>query len=147
MKKENKAKKYLIFHIASEYGHEKNHKLWLNEFAKEENEILMSENQYKETCLALASRNGHTEIVQLLLNAFSQKKEKQIEYLMKESIYTQTALHHASLKGHEKIVKILLNEFSTEYKKILIEFLMKEDQYHYGYTALNHASYKGYEES
>ena len=99
----------------------------------------------KNTALYMASFNGYVEIVTLLLNIFSEEKEKLIEYVMKEDDdMNVTALHLASLAGYEGIVKLLLNIFNEKENNKLIEFVMKEE--YNNYTALHMASFNGHEE-
>jgi len=76
----------------------------------------------KYTALHFASHRGHDEIVELLLNVFSEdeKKDQLTEYVMNEDENQFTALHLASDNGHEKIVKLLLNAFHVEEKYTLI---------------------------
>jgi len=96
---------------------------WLLEEKKENViEFVVKENQYgKFTALHFASKEGHEEIIKLLLNVFGEEdKEKLIEYVLKENIFYETALNYALANEHKIVVKLLLNVFGKEDEKILL---------------------------
>jgi ankyrin repeat protein len=96
----------------------------LKYFLEQKQVNLKSENEF----LTLASREGHYEIVEFLI-------EKEID-VNQQNDDGQNGLHYASRRGHSKIVKLLIE------KGIDVNKLRKED----GYNALHIASEEGYEE-
>ena len=57
---------------------------------------------FQQTALHIAAYDGHTAIVQDLLNARAQTE-------VYDSTYKSTPLHHAAIQGHSHIVQLLLN--------------------------------------
>ncbi len=89
-------------------------------------EVLITRNFANEPLLLIATTNGHSNIVQLL-----------IDYAADVTIkgnYDQTALHHASKNGNVQIAKILLDNGANSH-------INGRDRY--GMTPLHHASING----
>jgi len=107
-------------------------------------EFLIKGNEYKNTALHNASKNGNIKIVNHFLNIFNTKEEKTklIQYLLKENQCEYTALHFA-VNGHKEIVELLLSAFNDD-EKLMIHYIMKENQDQH--TALQIAVQKQYPE-
>ncbi|XP_066902929.1 serine/threonine-protein phosphatase 6 regulatory ankyrin repeat subunit B-like [Halyomorpha halys] len=88
----------------------------------------VSVNKDQETPLFIASREGHTKVVAMLLQAGVESLQPDVK--------GRTALHRSAARGHSTIVKIL--------RQALLN-INKEDKW--GFTALNYAaSWKGHQE-
>jgi ankyrin repeat protein len=98
----------------------------LNEWRKKDHQ----EKGLNATALMWASRNGHTEIVEILL------RNKDIDVNLQDKLNGWTALMWASGKGHTNIVRMLL-----QHKNIDVN---KQDAW--GNTALMWASGQGHKE-
>jgi len=109
-----------LYH-ASKRGRKDTVKSLLEEEKENLIEFVMKRNIGKFTALHLASKDGHEEIVKLLLNVFGEKeKEKLIQYVLIKNILNETALNYALANEHKTVVKLLLNVFGKEDEKILL---------------------------
>lgn len=121
----------LPFHYAALNGHY-DVILMLHLLSKKYNIIDTSQNLYaninNETPLFLASREGHTKVVALLL---------QIGFeILRPDFKGRTALHRSAGNGHLETVKLLRQAL-----------LNKDKEDKWGFTALNYAaSWKGHQE-
>ncbi|KAK3377560.1 ankyrin repeat-containing domain protein [Podospora didyma] len=75
-------------------------------------EILASaKDEGKSTCLHMATGNGHTEIVKIIISHFTnQPKETKQAFFDAPNEYGNTGLHWAALGGHLDVVKLLVEE-------------------------------------
>ncbi|KAK4122230.1 ankyrin-repeat-containing protein [Parathielavia appendiculata] len=86
----------------------------LSSLAERENaspaEILITaKDEGKSTCLHMATGNGHTETVALLISHFaSRPKEEEQAFLDAPNEYGNTGLHWAALGGHLPVVTLLV---------------------------------------
>ncbi len=95
------------------------------------------------TALIYASRGGHTEIVQLLIQALQNANADIPLTLNHANISGRTALHHAAYHGHTEIVKLLIRAYQNANADIPL-VLSHTD--HIGQTALTTASLYGHTE-
>ncbi|KAK4202025.1 ankyrin repeat-containing domain protein [Triangularia verruculosa] len=64
----------------------------------------------KNTCLHMASANGHVEIVEYILSQFTPApKEQKQGFLDATNEFGNTGLHWAALNGHLPVVKLLVD--------------------------------------
>jgi len=94
---------------------------------------LMKEDANKNTCFHLSAKHGNVNILNLLLNAFSDEKEKIMEQIMKKNVFLNTALHIALEKGSEKIAQIFILFFKGK-PKLLMEYITQKNKF--GVTSL-----------
>ena len=95
------------------------------------------------TALIYASRGGHTEIVQLLIQALQNANADISLTLNHANISGRTALHHATYHGHTEIVKLLIRAYQNANADIPL-VLSHTD--HIGQSALTTASLYGHTE-
>ncbi|XP_074355568.1 uncharacterized protein LOC141695213 [Apium graveolens] len=107
-----------ILHIESISGNAAHVRLILTEFANKN--LLVKLNCQQQTALACAAYLGHTEVVEILIDAarhlppFSANENPHNRdssfqaFLRQGDKYSDTALHAAVLKGHVDVVKLLV---------------------------------------
>jgi len=134
-----------VMRSTSGYGHTGVVELMLTEWTENADVYVKSKDFFGVTALVMASQNGHTEVVKLLL-------ENGADVNMKIKLFGETALWLASQNGHAEIVKLLLDKGADVNVKANDEILRQNFVGHFkGYedcsvTALWMASQNGHPE-
>ena len=106
------------------------------ELIKQGAHFLSIQNSHGNTALHWAVSNGHTEIVEALINALP--KEERAHFLSIQNSHGNTALHLAALYRHTEIVEALINALPKEERAHFLSI-----RNNYGNTALHDAAYLG----
>ncbi|KAG0363032.1 Glycerophosphoryl diester phosphodiesterase family-domain-containing protein [Gamsiella multidivaricata] len=70
---------------------------------------LNAQDEDGESCLIIASKNGHTECVRLLISGAGTGAGAGANLELRERYYGWTALHLAAIENHPEVVKVLLD--------------------------------------
>ena len=94
-----------IYHICTEFDNDISLKYLLNNY---NTDIVYSKNNFEDTILHLACRNGNLEMVKLILNNLYESNVPTESIIFGKNRDGQTCFHIACVKGHYNIIEYLL---------------------------------------